>query len=77
MAYKKRTWAQKLTDSKDFPKVCPIDQTRNKRWGTGTNGIKISRKSAPQLHLLHLRKMWPPVRMVVAEATNQQEATDG
>jgi len=45
--------------------------------GTGANGIKISRKSAPQLHLLHLRKMWPPVRMVVAEATNQQEATDG
>jgi len=36
MAYKKRTWAEKLADSKDFPKVCPIDQTRSKRWGTGT-----------------------------------------
>ena len=36
MAYKKRTWAQKLADSKDFPKVCTIDSSKTKRWGTGT-----------------------------------------
>jgi hypothetical protein len=36
MTYKRKTWADKLADSKDFPKVCPIDQTRSKRWGIGT-----------------------------------------
>ncbi len=36
MSKKKRTWQEKLADSKGFPKVCPIDQTKTKRWGTGT-----------------------------------------
>lgn len=36
MAYKKRTWAEKLADGKEFPKVSRIDQTRSKRWGSGT-----------------------------------------
>lgn len=33
---KKKTWQEKLADNKGFPKVCPIDETRSKRWGTGT-----------------------------------------
>ncbi len=33
---KKKTWQEKLADSKGFPKVCPIDETRSKRWGAGT-----------------------------------------
>lgn len=33
---KKRTWREKLADSKDFPKVCEIDATISKRWGEGT-----------------------------------------
>jgi hypothetical protein len=32
----KRTWAEKLADSKDFPKVAPIDGKLSKRWGEGT-----------------------------------------
>jgi len=36
MAAKKRTWQEKLADSKDFPKVCPIDSNKSKRWGEGT-----------------------------------------
>jgi hypothetical protein len=33
---KKRSWREKLADSKDFPKVAEIDCTKSKRWGTGT-----------------------------------------
>lgn len=36
MASKKKTWREKLEDSKDLPKVCEIDCTKSKRWGTGT-----------------------------------------
>jgi hypothetical protein len=32
----RRTWQQKLADSKDFPKVCKIDGAKSKRWGAGT-----------------------------------------
>ncbi len=32
----KRSWREKLADSKDFPKVAEIDCTRTKRWGEGT-----------------------------------------
>jgi hypothetical protein len=33
---RKRTWREKLADSKDFPKVCEIDCAKSKRWGEGT-----------------------------------------
>jgi hypothetical protein len=33
---KKKTWQEKLADHKGFPKVCDIDSTKSKRWGTGT-----------------------------------------
>jgi hypothetical protein len=33
---KKRTWREKLADSKDLPKVAEIDCTKTKRWGEGT-----------------------------------------
>jgi hypothetical protein len=36
MARTKRSWREKLADSKDFPKVCKIDASKSKRWGTGT-----------------------------------------
>jgi hypothetical protein len=36
MSYKKKSWREKLADNKGFPKVCPIDQTKSKRWGEGT-----------------------------------------
>jgi len=34
MAKKKKTWREKLADSKDLPRVC--DATKSKRGGTGT-----------------------------------------
>jgi hypothetical protein len=33
---KKRTWQEKLADNKGFPKVSKIDETKSKRWGSGT-----------------------------------------
>jgi alkylated DNA nucleotide flippase Atl1 len=33
---KKKTWCQKLNDSKGLPKVEKITDAMNKRWGTGT-----------------------------------------
>jgi hypothetical protein len=33
---RKRTWREKLEDSKDFPKVAAIDGKLSKRWGEGT-----------------------------------------
>jgi len=36
MSKKKKTWGEKLADDKGFPKVCEIDCTKTKRWGTGT-----------------------------------------
>lgn len=32
----KRSWRQKLADSKDLPKVCRIEGRMSKRWGEGT-----------------------------------------
>ena len=32
----KRSWREKLADSKDFPKVAEIDDRKSKRWGQGT-----------------------------------------
>lgn len=36
MSYKKKSWQEKLADSKGLPKVCAIDCTKTKRWGEGT-----------------------------------------
>ena len=32
----KKTWREKLADSKDLPRVEKIDAKKSKRWGTGT-----------------------------------------
>ena len=36
MAKKRKTWQEKLADSKDMPKVVEITDKMSKRWGTGT-----------------------------------------
>jgi hypothetical protein len=36
MKQRRKTWQEKLADSKGFPKVSPIDSTKSKRWGKGT-----------------------------------------
>ncbi len=36
MAYKKKSWREKLADSKDLPRVEPIPEKMSAQWGTGT-----------------------------------------
>src|ERR687891_745657 len=36
MAKTKKSWREKLADSKDFPKVAEINGRMSKRWGEGT-----------------------------------------
>jgi hypothetical protein len=44
MGAKRKTWREKLDDSKEFPKVCQIDATKRKRWGPGTFVIPAPRE---------------------------------
>ena len=44
MAYKRKTWREKLDDDKGFPKVFQIDASKSKRWGTGTFVIPAPRE---------------------------------
>ena len=36
MAKLKKSWQERLADSKDFPKVVEITTDMSQRWGTGT-----------------------------------------
>lgn len=36
MAKKKKSWQEKLADSKGLPKVEPINEKMSQRWGMGT-----------------------------------------
>ena len=36
MAKLRKSWREKLADSKDMPKVVEITENMSKRWGTGT-----------------------------------------
>jgi hypothetical protein len=40
----RKTWAEKLADSKDLPRVFKIDGTNSKRWGEGTCVIPAPRE---------------------------------
>ena len=36
MSKTRKSWQEKLADSKDFPRVVEITDKMSKRWGTGT-----------------------------------------
>ena len=44
MAKARKTWQEKLADSKDLPKVVEITDKMSKRWGTGTLVIPAPRE---------------------------------
>ena len=44
MAKVRKTWQEKLADSKDLPKVVEITDKMSKRWGTGTIVIPAPRE---------------------------------
>lgn len=39
MASKKKTWLEKLSDSKDLPKLIKLNAVQSKKWGKGTMAI--------------------------------------
>lgn len=65
---RKKTWQQKLADSKDLPKVCRIDATKSKRWGTGTFVIP-----APKEVDAIMRRV-PPGKVTTIEAIRRKLA---
>jgi alkylated DNA nucleotide flippase Atl1 len=44
MAYKRKSWREKLNDDKDLPRVVTIEGKMTKRWGTGTCVIPAPRE---------------------------------
>ena len=44
MVKTRRSWQEKLADSKDLPKVVEITDKMSKRWGTGTVVIPAPRE---------------------------------
>src|SRR5262245_53561185 len=44
MPVRKKSWQEKLASDKDLPRVCPIDASKSKRWGTGTFVIPAPRE---------------------------------
>ncbi|MCI0536776.1 MAG: MGMT family protein [Verrucomicrobiales bacterium] len=44
MAYKRKTWQEKLADDKGLPKVAPVCGNMTKRWGSGTMVIPAPRE---------------------------------
>ena len=44
MTRAKKTWQEKLADSRDFPKVVEITGKMSTRWGTGTVVIPAPRE---------------------------------
>lgn len=40
----RKTWREKLDDDKGLPRVCRIDASRSRRWGTGTFVIPAPRE---------------------------------
>lgn len=44
MAYRRKTWREKLADEKGLPKIAKIEGKLSKRWGTGTMVIPAPRE---------------------------------
>lgn len=44
MAYRRKTWREKLADDKGLPKIAKIEGKMTNRWGTGTMVIPAPRK---------------------------------
>ena len=63
MAKLKKTWREKLLDSKDMPKVVEVSEQMSKRWGTGTCVIPapvevdLIMRSVPQGKLITINRI--------------------
>lgn len=60
---RKKSWREKLADSKDLPRVEKIDEKKSKRWGTGTFVIPAPKevdeimKKVPKGKLITINKI--------------------
>ena len=43
MAYRRKTWREKLADDKGLPKLAKLEGKLSQRWGTGTMVIPLPR----------------------------------
>jgi hypothetical protein len=53
----KKSWREKLADSKDFPKVAKIEGKLTKRWGTGTFVIPAPLEVDAEMKLVRRGKL--------------------
>jgi hypothetical protein len=44
MAYRRKSWTEKLADDKGLPKVCRIEKKHSTRWGAGTMVVPAPRE---------------------------------
>jgi len=71
MSYKRKTWKEKLCDSKDFPKVIKITGKMKEKWGEGTIAIPAPKevdeimKKVPKGKLITTNQ----IREIVAKKT--------
>ena len=62
---KKKSWREKLSDSKELPKVVTITEKMSKRWGTGTvvvpAPIEVDEimKKVPKGRFVTITRLWP------------------
>jgi alkylated DNA nucleotide flippase Atl1 len=57
LAAKKKTWCQKLNDSKGLPRVEKITDAMSKRWGTGTVVIPAPIEVDEMMRKIPMRKL--------------------
>ena len=63
MSTKKKSWTEKLADSKDLPKVEKITEKMSKKWGTGTivipapTEVDAMMKKAPEGKLITINEI--------------------
>jgi hypothetical protein len=71
---KKRSWREKLADSKDLPKVVEIDATKSKRWGEGTFVIPAPLEVDALMKTVRRRKL-TTIDAIRRTLANQHRAT--
>lgn len=68
MATRKKTWIEKLNDSKDLPKVIKLTATQQKKWGKGTMAIPSP------LEVNTIMKRVPPGKLITINRIREKIA---
>ena len=73
---RKKTWQEKLADSKDLPKVVPISDGMKRRWGEGTVAIPAPRDVDALMHRVSRGRLIT-IQELRAHVAEQQGASVG